>query len=595
MPIDRRRGVPGNARRGTTGRRLGQPPLLPIVGWVHHYRVSDLRHDLVAAVALSALLIPHGMAFAELAGVPAVTGLHTTVVALIAYAVFGPSPLLMVGPDSSLAPSIAAAIALVISGSGTSDPVAAGAMLAVLTGLVCLLAGVVRLGYLAELLSRPVRVGFLNGVAIVMIVGQAAKLLGFDADGGSTPEVFLDTLRGIGDGLVESGSSAIGLGCVAVILVGGVLWSRFPGVLVAVFGATALVMLFGLDDRGVAVLGAVPSGLPSPWIPRLSLSDIGLLVPASVGLALLTLSDTTALSQSFAGHRGERVDANREVVALGLVNCLVGAFRGIPVSASTTRTTVAEASGGRTQLVGVLAAGVVAVLLFAGSALVEQLPSAALAAVVIAAGLRLLDLSTMRWLLSVRPSAFVLACSATAGVVAIGVLEGIVIATILSLGDFIRMVWRPYDAVLARIEGRKGYHDLSRHPGARQIPGLLLFRFDAPLFFANGDHFARRILAEVGRAPRPLHRVVIAADAVSDVDTTGAEILERVLDDLDSEGIELCFAGLKGPVKDQLGRYGLRERIGEARFHPTIGSAIDDHLATFDVDWVDWTDRPDPH
>lgn len=562
-----------------------------MLGWATRYRPADFRPDLVAALAMAALLVPHGMAFATLAGVPAVTGLHTTVIALLAYALFGPSRLLMIGPDSSLAPPIAAAIVLVAAGSGAEKTVSAAAVLAILTGVACLLAGVARLGTLAELLSKPVRVGYLNGVAVVMIVSQAPKLLGFDVSGGSTLRVLADTVAGLGDDLVNGWAVAIGLVSIVVILVGVATSQRFPGVLVAVVGATIVVWLFGLDERGVVAIGGVPSGVPSPWIPRLSAGEIAELVAPAIGLALLTLSDTTALSRGFARRNGDRIDPNREIVALGLVNISTGLFRGIPVSASTTRTTVAEASGGRTQMVGVLGAGVVALLLMAGSGLVENMPSAALAAIVIAAGIRLFDLDSLRWMAGVRPSELVLALSATVGVVAIGVLEGIVVAVVLSLANFVRVIWRPHDAVLARVEGRKGYHDSSRHPDAPQIPGLLLFRFDAPLFFANADHFARRLQAEVASARTPVHRVVVAAEAIADIDTTGAEVLEWLLDDLDEVGISLDFAGLKGPVKDRLRRYGLYERLGDDRFHPTLGRAIDTYLDASDVEWIDWTKR----
>ena len=272
----------------------------------------------------------------------------------------------------------------------------------------------------------------------------------------------------------------------------------------------------------------------------------------------------------------------------------MGLFQGFPVSASTTRTTVAEVTGGRSQLVGIVGAAFVFVLVTVGSGLVHDVPSAALAAVVIAAGIRLFDLTSWRWLLVARRSEFLLSLTATIGVVVIGVLEGIVVATVLSLGVFIQRVWRPHDAVLGRIDGRKGYHDMVRHPGARQIPGLLLFRFDAPLFFANADHFARRVRLGIGAAADPVRRVVVAAEPMSDIDTTGAEVLSRLLDELDEANITLVFAGLKGPVKDRLGRYGLYERIGPRGFHSTIGRAVDAYVEATGVEWVDWEDLLEP-
>ena len=556
--------------------------------------LDDVRADVVAGLAVTALLIPHGMAYAELAGLPAVTGLYTTVAALLAYALFGPSRILMLGPDSSLAPLIAAAIVLVGADSDPAKAVATAGMLALLSGAICVLAGVLGLGTMAELLSKPVRVGYLNGLAIVMIVSQLPKLFGFSASGDTTLEVAIDFVDGLSEELTNGTALWLGAACVLVILALTAVSPRLPGVLIAVVGATLAVSLFDLTDHDVAVVGEIPSGFPSPEWPGVEAGDLPGLLGAAFGLALLTLSDTTALSRGFADRTNEQVDPNHEIVALGAANISVGFFQGFPISASTTRTTVADVSGGRSQMVGVVGAALVVLLLVAGGGLVEDMPSTALAAVVIAAGLKLFDLETLRWLLSVRRTEFILSVAAMVGVIAIGVLEGILVAVVLSLGNFIRRVWRPYDAVLARVDGRRGYHDVSRHPEARHVPGLLLFRFDAPLFFANADHFGRRLWLGIDSAPEPVRKVVVAAEPMSDVDTTGAEVLTRLLDELDAAGIDLAFAGLKGPVKDRLRRYGIYDRIGYRSFHSTLGTAIDAYLRESGVEWVDWTDRPRP-
>lgn len=565
--------------------------LVPGLSRVRSIAQGDVRADLVAGLAVTALLIPHGMAYAELAGVPAVTGLYTTVLALLAYAVFGPSRLLMLGPDSSLAPLIAAAIVLVGADGDPSKAVATAGMLALLTGLVCLGAGLARLGTLAELLSRPVRVGYLNGLAIVMVVSQLPELLGFDADGDTTVEVAADVVAGVADGLIDGTTLWLGVVCLAVIAAMRWRSPRAPGVLVAVAGATVAVALVDLD---VSVIGSVPEGFPLPTWPGIDAGDIPALLGSALGIALLTLSDTTALSRSFAGRSGDEVDTNQEIAALGIANVSVGLFQGFPVSASTTRTTVAETTGGRTQLVGVVGAALVFALVAIGSGLVQDVPMAALAAVVITAGFQLFDVVSWRWLFRARRSEFLLSLAATIGVIAIGVLEGIVVATVLSLGVFIQRVWRPHDAVLGRVDGRKGYHDMARHPDARQIPGLLLFRFDAPLFFANADHFVRRVRLGIDAAADPVRRVVVAAEPMADIDTTGAEVLSRLLDELDEAGIMLVFAGLKGPVKDRLRRYGLYERIGPRGFHSTVGRSIHAYVAESGVEWVDWEDVPEP-
>ena len=308
---------------------------------------------------------------------------------------------------------------------------------------------------------------------------------------------------------------------------------------------------------------------------------------ASVGLAWVTLTDTAALSRGFAARTGDRVDPNREIAALGASNVAAGLFGGFPVSASTTRTTTNLASGGQTQLVGVISAGLVGALLVAGSDLVEFLPSTTLAAVVIAAAIHLFDAKQVRWLYDVRLSEFWLCVASTVAVVVLGVLNGLAVAVVLSLANFIRRVWRPYDAVLGRIDGRKGYHDRGRHPGAREVPGLLLFRFDAPLFFANADHFERRVHAVVSGADAPVRRIVIAAEPITDVDTSAASVLGALIDDLDRQGIEIAFAELKGPVKDRLRQYGLYDRVGDARFHSTIGQAIRSYLDDHDLKWTD--------
>jgi MFS superfamily sulfate permease-like transporter len=322
-----------------------------------------------------------------------------------------------------------------------------------------------------------------------------------------------------------------------------------------------------------------------------ALDDLGPLAIAAAGMAFVTLADTMALSRTFARRRGETADPNREIFALGMTNMAAGLFQGFPVSGSSSRTAVAWALGSRSQLTGVVGAlCVVAVLVFANG-ITRNMPDAVLAAIVIVAAFTLFDFEEMSWLWRVRRSEFFLAAAALTGVAVVGVLEGILVAIVLSLGNFVRRAWRPHDAVLGRMERRKGYHDVERHPDARQVPGLLIYRFDAPIFFANADYFDRRLRAGIAARGEPVRWIVVAAEPVTDIDTTGAEMLHHLLDDLESRGIVLAFAELKGPVKDRLRRYGLYERIGEARFLPTLGLAIDVYLEHTGVDWVDWTDR----
>lgn len=562
---------------------------IPGVRLVREYRLNHFPRDAIAAIAVTGLMIPHGMAYAELAGVPAVTGLYTTVAAVLAYALVGPSRTLLLGPDSSLAPLIAAAIALVVADGDPVEAVAVASVLALMTGGLCVLVGALRFGYIAELLSRPVQVGYLNGLAIVMVASQLSTLCGFESGGDTVPEYLDGFVSGVADGAVNEWALGLGLACLAVIGVLAKWWRRIPGVLVAVIGSALAVELFDLTARGVPVVGPIPGGFPSPSIPQVGWDSVPTLLLAALGLTWVTLTDTTALSRSLAARGSERVNPNSEIMALGASNISAGFFHGFPVSASTSRTATAHASGGRSQMVGVISALLIVFLLVVGNGLVESLPLTALAAVVIAAAIHLFDMKQLVWLSHARRSEFLLCIAATIGVILAGVLNGILIAVALSLGNFIRRLWRPYDAVLGRVENRRGYHDVRRHPDARLVPGLLLFRFDAPIFFANAEHFARRVQRAIDEYGQPVNRVVITAEPITDVDTSGALVLEQLLDDLDAQGIELGFAELKGPLKDRLDDYGLAARALEFS-DPTVGKSVSRYLRDHDVEWSDWAD-----
>ncbi|MFI5046153.1 MAG: SulP family inorganic anion transporter [Acidimicrobiia bacterium] len=567
---------------------------VPGVDVARTYERRWLRRDLVAGVVLTTLLVPQGMAYAELAGLPPVTGLYTTVLALLAYAAFGSSRILVLGPDSALGPLIAAAILPLVGANGDpSRAVALAGLLAVLMGAMCIGAGIARIGVLADFLSRPVRIGFLNGIAVVVLVSQLPKLFGFTTDATGLANQAEAFARGLGDGKANAPSLLLGLGSLVVILAFRRWWPVVPGILIAVVGATVATRVFDLMAHGVAVVGPIPSGFPTPALPDVSVHDIGALLVAAAGLAFVTLADTTAVSRSLAAQRGEHVDANQEIVALGVANTAAGLFQGFPVSASATRTAVAESAGSRTQLAGVVGALAITVILVTESGLGRSMPQSTLAAIVIAAAILLFDLRSLRWFSQVRRSEFYLSMATFLAVAALGVLEGILVAIVLSVGDFVRRAWRPYDAVLGRIRGRKGYHDIDRHPDAALIPGLVLYRFDAPLFFANAELFASRLMETMRARKDPTRWVVVAAEPITDIDTTGAEVLGRILDDLDAEGITLALAELKGPVKDALRRYGLYRRIGDAHVFPTLGTAIRGYLDATDTVWVDWSDEGD--
>jgi high affinity sulfate transporter 1 len=563
---------------------------MPGLQTLREYQRAWLPSDLMAGVVLTALLVPVGMGYAQAAGLPPITGLYATIVPLVAYAIFGPSRVMVLGPDSSLA-AVIAAVVLPLAGQDPARAVALAGTLAVLTGIVILVAGFARLGFVTELLSRPAQVGYLYGIAVTIIVGQLPKLFGFSIDGrGLIPEA-RDFVEGLARG--EANGAALAVGATGIVVILGVrrLWPRVPGVIVAVGLGIAAVVVFDLTARGVQVIGVLPRGLPSPAIPDVRLEDLPLLFSGALGIALVTVADTTVLSQSLAARRGEVVDPNQELVALGAANLAAGAFQGFPISSSASRTPVAVAAGARTQLTPLVGAATIALLLVVAPGALRNLPQPVLAAVVITAAMGLLDPAAVRRLYQVRRSEFVLWLAAFVGVALLGVLVGILAAILLSLGDFIRRAWRPHDAVLGREDELKGYHDLERHPAGRQVPGLLLYRFDAPLFFANAGVFRRRVHALLATTTPRVRWVVVAAEPVTDVDTTAAAVLGELLAELRQRGVTLAFAELKGPVKDRLRRYGLYDQVGAEHFFPTVGTAVDGYLAATGVEWVDWEDR----
>jgi high affinity sulfate transporter 1 len=566
---------------------------VPGLRTVREYQRSWLAGDLVAGLALTAVLIPVGMGYAQAAGLPPINGLYATIVPLVAYAVFGPSRVMVLGPDSALAAVIAAVI-LPLGGDDPATVVSLAGALAVLTGLIVVAAGVVRLGFVTELLSRPVQLGYLCGIAVTILAGQLPKLCGFSVEGRGLLSEIRDFIRGVAEGRVNRAALAVGLAGIVVIVGLRRIWPRIPAVMVAVVLGIAAVAVFDLARQGVKVIGEVPRGLPSLSLPAFGLADLGPLLSGALGIALVAVADTTVLSQSLAAQRDETVDPDQELRALGAANLTAGLFQGFAISGSASRTPVAAAAGARSQLTPLVGAATIALLLMVAPGALRDLPLSMLAAIVITAAAGLIDLAAIRRLYQVRRSEFVLWLAAFAGVALLGVLLGIFVAILLSLGDFVRRAWRPYDAVLGREDALKGYHDIDRHPSARRIPGLLLYRFDAPLFFANAGYFRRRIRYLVSEATHPVRWVVVAAEPITDVDTTAADTLDQLLAELRQEQVTLAFAEMKDPVKDRLRRYGLFDVVGADRFFPTIGTAVDGYVEATGTTWVDWEERPDP-
>ena len=567
---------------------------LPGLQTLRTYHRSWLPRDVVAGIVLTALLVPAGMGYAEASGLPAIYGLYATMVPLVIYALVGPSRILVLGPDSSLAPLIAAAI-LPLAAGNEAEAVALAGMLAVFSGALCVLAGLARFGFIAELLSKPVRYGYMNGIALTVLLSQLPKLFGFSTDAkGVVPETQA-FVRGVADGETNTVALVIGVACLLVILAFKRWRPQIPGVLVAVLGATVAVGVFGLAERyDLSVVGPLPKGLPSFQIPSVSFDHLQALVAGAVGIALVSFADTSVLSRTFAIRGGYRVNPNQELVALGAANVAAGFFQGFSVSSSSSRTPVAEAAGAKSQATGLVGALAIALMLLLFPNVVRNLPDSALAAVVITAAIGLIEAAGVRKLYRVHRTEFALSIACFLGVAVLGVIEGIFIAVALSLLNFIRRAWRPHHAVLGRADDVKGYHDVTRYPDARRVPGLVLFRWDAPLFFANAEEFADEVRQAIASSPTPVRWVVVAAEPITDLDTTAADVLKEVDGELAAQGIDLRFAEMKDPVKDRLKRYALFERFGDDHFYPTIGAAVGAYVDAMGVDWTDWEDRSAP-
>ncbi|WP_229073727.1 SulP family inorganic anion transporter [Actinoplanes sp. DH11] len=538
------------------------------------YRPAWLPKDVVAGIVLTTLLVPQGMAYAELAGLPAITGLYTSILCLLGYAVFGPSRVLVLGPDSSLGPMIAAVILPIVAADG--DPakaVALASMLGLLVGLMMTVAGAAKLGFIADLLSHPTQLGYVNGLALTILVSQLPKLFGFSTEGEGLIAEATGFVEGVVSGEVVPAALAVGAGGLLIILLLQRWLPKVPGILVAVLAGIAAVAAFGLADDGVDVVGPLPGGFPPLTWPAVSLSDLGLLAVGALGITLVSVTDTISTASAFADRTGQEVRGNQEMIGIGAANIAAGFFQGFPVSTSGSRTAVAFTAGARSQLTGVVGAGAITLLLVLAPGLLRNLPQPMLAAVVIAASLSLADPAGLRRLWRQRRIEFGLAMAAFLGVALLGVLPGIAFAVTLSVLNVFRRVWWPYRAVLGRAAGVAGYHDVREYPDAVLIPGLVMFRFDAPLIFANARTFREEVrhLAHADPAPR---WILVAAEPITDVDTTAADMLEDLDEELNAAGVSLVFAEMKSQVRIKIERYGLTRTIDPAHFFPTIEEAV---------------------
>lgn len=564
---------------------------LPGLAMLNRHGRTGVPRDLVAGLVLTSLLAPVGMGYAEAAGLPPICGLYATIVPLLVYALFGPSRILVLGPDSALTALIAATV-LPLAGGNALRAAELAALLAVTSGLMCVIAGIARFGFITDLLSKPIRHGYMNGIALTLVIGQLPKVLGFSVVSGNLLEEATALVQGIVSGRTNGAACAIGMGSLALIL--GLRWwaPRIPGVLAAVVGSTLAVALLDLQKTAqIAVVGALPQGLPGFSLPHVTTGELTTLCTGAVAIALVSITDMSVLSRIYALRGGYYVDDNQELIALGIANIATGFFHGFSVSSSASRTPVAEAAGARSQFTGVVGAFCIALLLIYAPDLMLHLPTAVLGAIVIAACSSIVEVEGVKRLYHLRRGEFYLSMVCFLSVALLGVIRGIFIAVGLALLVFVWRAWRPYCAVLGRVHGMKGYHDVTRHPEGRQIPGLVLFRWDAPLFFANAEFFREQALRAVSGAPTPARCVVVAAEPVTDIDITAADVLAELEEELQRAGIELCFAEMKGPVKDHLKRYGLFAEIGAENFFPTIGQAVDNYIIRHRVMWRDWEDE----
>lgn len=550
---------------GPTGVGRWIPGLLAARG----YRRQWARPDLVAGVVLAAILVPQGMAYAELAGLPPVTGLYTTVGCLVGYAIFGPSRILVLGPDSSVSPMIFAAIVPLLVGGDTHRAIALAGMLAVIVALIEIGMGLAKLGFVADLLSNEVQVGYMNGLALVIIVGQLPKLFGFstEADGfGPELKAFIVHL----DSTIAA-ALVVGLGVLAILLVLPRFTRVLPAVLVGIVAATAVSALLNLHAHGVATVGSLPKGIPRPSFPWTKFADVGPLMIAAVGITLVSLADTIATSSSFGARRGEEVNPNQEMVGIGAANLAAGFLQGFAVSTSGSRTAVVEQAGAKTQVSSVVGAGVVVVLLLFFNSLLADLPQSALAAVLIGAALSLLDVRVLGRYWRARRSALVLSVIASLGVIVLGVLQGIVISIALAVALYFRRGWQPHGAVLGRTRTME-WHNVERYPDAHELPGIVVYRWEAPLFFANCSSFRTQI-RELVRRYRPSW-VVIQCEAITDIDVSAAQTLERLDQELNAQGVHMAFIEMRTRLQNLVQRYGLFETLDRDRFYPTLESGL---------------------
>lgn len=545
---------------------------IPVSAELPTYRAPSGRRDLVAGVTVAALAIPSAMAYAEVAGLSPVNGLYALLLPVVAYVLLGSSKQLVVGPEGSISTLVAVAI-LPLALAGSSDAAELAAMLALLVGICFLAAWALRLGWIADYFSRPVLIGYIHGVAVILVIGQLGKLLGLSIDAS-------DPLPQLWEAITELGSLSgltILIGAIALVTLFAMrmVMPKLPAALLVVVTAIGASWALDLEAEGVAVVGPIPAGLPSFEIPSPALSDVVHLLPAALGIFLVSFADEILTARSFAGKHNQNVRGSQELLAMGAANAAAGVTQSFSIGASGSRTAVNDDMGARSQIAGLVAAATVAAILLFLTEPVQYLPKAVLGAVIVFAAIGLIDVKAWRALAAVDKVEVAIAAVTTGCVIVFGVLEALVVAVGLSMIDTVRRSARPYDAVLGWVEGLGRYADVSLHPSARVTPGVVVYRLDDRLFFANARYFKGRVREALRAAPTPTSWLVFDAEAVTHADATGLEALVDLTKDLRREGIALVVARLRTNLHEQFEVAGVVDEIGADRFYPTVRAAVD--------------------
>jgi len=556
-------------KEGGVSRRYSLERWIPGIRVLRHYEAAWLPKDLAAGITLGAVLVPVGLAYGSLAGLP-MAGLYASIFPLILYALFGSSRQLIIGPDTSMAAIVAVSIVPLAQGDSGKLALLA-AMLAVMVGIILILGSFLRLGFMADFLAKPVMVGFMHGLALVIFAGQLPKVLGFKVSGETALQQLVDVTRHLGQ--THWPTLAIGVFCVVAILLLKHWLPRIPGPIVALVGSIFAVKFFHLESAGVDVVGLIPSGLPKFQVPILAIQDIHTLVPMAGAAALLAFSDTMVTARSFASRNHYLIDANQEMFALGLASIASGLTHGMPISVSGSRTAVAESAGSRSQLTSVLAAIVVACVMLFLTGLLYSLPMAALGGILIVSAYNLCEFGEFPRMWRFRGVGFFVALLTFAGVVGIGMMEGIGIGVLCSLVLILRTLAFPDDAVLAQV-GEGAFHDRERYSEAKEIPGLVLYRFSGPLFFANAGQFRSRVEEVLEQAALPVRGFILDASAIINIDLMACETLDEIQAELQKRGISLVIANLRDYIRERLMLGWERSKSVPNLFASDLASAV---------------------